>query len=93
VSSDPEKTISESGWKIVQHRDSDLIFETAGDCARCSMVDVDPTTGMKGKTLRALADHNRRDGRITFGIFLRQTKAPRNTDEHKISQGDILFCK
>mmetsp|Transcript_11315 Transcript_11315/g.32507 ORF Transcript_11315/g.32507 Transcript_11315/m.32507 type:complete len:84 (-) Transcript_11315:685-936(-) len=35
------------------------------------MVDYDPRTGKKGRTLRALAKYRRRNGQITFGHFLR----------------------
>mmetsp|Transcript_11316 Transcript_11316/g.32511 ORF Transcript_11316/g.32511 Transcript_11316/m.32511 type:complete len:87 (-) Transcript_11316:685-945(-) len=35
------------------------------------MVDYDPRTGKKGRTLRALAKYRRRNGQITFGHFLK----------------------
>ena len=63
-------------------------LEVVGDCPRCSMVDIDPTSGAKGKTLKALAEYRRRKGRIVFGIFLR---APLDcTQEVWIQQGDLL---
>ena len=40
-----------------------------GKCARCQMVDVDPSSGMKGNTLRALARYRRERGKINFGTF------------------------
>jgi molybdenum cofactor sulfurtransferase len=40
-----------------------------GKCARCQMVDIDPTSGMKGNTLKALAQYRRDRGRIYFGTF------------------------
>jgi molybdenum cofactor sulfurtransferase len=61
----------EDGWKSLVLKKQGLTFEVKGDCARCSMVDYDPSTGSKGKTLRALAKYRRRNGQITFGIFLR----------------------
>jgi molybdenum cofactor sulfurtransferase len=42
---------------------------SAGKCARCQMVDIDPTSGMKGNTLRALAQYRRDRGQIYFGTF------------------------
>jgi uncharacterized protein YcbX len=60
----------EDGWKSLVLKKQGLTFEVKGDCARCSMVDYDPSTGNKGKTLRALAKYRRRNGQITFGIFL-----------------------
>ena len=48
------------------------------------MVDFDPTTGEKGKTLRALASYRRRNGRIVFGIFLRAMGLERHGNENKM---------
>jgi hypothetical protein len=39
-------------------------LEVVGDCPQCSMVDVNPTSGQKGKTLRALAEYRRQKGRF-----------------------------
>lgn len=66
ISSNPEDK-----WdKIVLPR-HDLEFDVIGPCARCSMVDIDPTSGTKGgKTLRALAQYRRDKGKINFGVFL-----------------------
>ena len=60
----------EDNWSTIEFIDHSLELSVVGQCARCAMVDVDPTSGMKGKTLRALADYRRRNGNITFGIFL-----------------------
>jgi molybdenum cofactor sulfurtransferase len=84
-------------------------FDVVGQCARCSMVDVDPSTGlMKGKALRALADYRRANGQITFGIFLRgammeqattTTATTTNLTETLsqtdvwIREGDMLLCQ
>ena len=92
VSVDDASAFSETSWKLIKHSGSELSFQTVGECARCSMVDVDPTTGMKGKTLRALTEHNQRNGRITFGIFLSR-KSTINSDDAIISERDILICK
>ena len=47
----------------------DLELVAVGKCARCQMVDVDPDSGMKGKTLRALAEYRRERGKMLFGTF------------------------
>ena len=92
VSVDKANPFSELSWKFIKHARSELTFQTFGECARCSMVDIDPTTGMKGKTLRALSEHNRRNGRITFGIFLRH-KDETEVYNGVLSEGDILLCE
>ncbi|VEU34497.1 unnamed protein product [Pseudo-nitzschia multistriata] len=67
---------AEDEWKTVRlSRNHRLEFSVEGDCPRCAMVDYDPETGQKGKTLRALASYRRRNnGRIVFGIFLRASE-------------------
>jgi hypothetical protein len=62
-------------------------------------VDYDPTTGMKGKTLRALADYRRQQGQIMFGIFLRAAddmhltnKQADGTEYVLIEEGDMIGC-
>ncbi|KAI2507980.1 MOSC N-terminal beta barrel domain [Fragilaria crotonensis] len=92
VSVDDAYVCTESKWTVIKHDRTELCFQNVGDCARCSMVDVDPTTGLKGKTLRALSEHNRRNGRITFGIFLRAKDETIGYDGD-LSEGDILFCR
>lgn len=65
-------------WKLVKFTDNALELSVTGQCARCSMVDIDPDSGMKGKTLRALSEYRRNRGQITFGIFL-QISSPSKT--------------
>lgn len=60
----------EDSWSRVEFIDHGIELVSDGPCARCQMVDVDPTSGMKGKTLRALSEYRRRGGQIVFGIFL-----------------------
>lgn len=61
----------EDEWSEVIVPRSKTKLSVVGQCARCSMVDIDPSSGMKGgKTLRALAEYRRQEGRINFGIFL-----------------------
>jgi molybdenum cofactor sulfurtransferase len=58
-------------WEYITIRGNNDVVELkmAGKCARCQMVDIDPSSGMKGNTLRALAQYRRDKGRINFGIF------------------------
>lgn len=75
-------------------RKNKLELNVVGQCARCSMVDVDPATGKKQKTLRALADYRRRNGQITFGVFL-QAETSQEKDVCStvwLEEGDIMKC-
>lgn len=88
---------AEDGWSRLSVEEKGVHFDVVGQCARCSMVDVDPSTGMKGKTLRALADYRRRNGQITFGIFLRGRSNDRSSLQRdmlvEVEEGDIVFCE
>ena len=61
----------EDSWKtiIMSGKNGQVKLLSAGKCARCQMVDVDPSSGMKGNTLKALAQYRRDRGRIYFGTF------------------------
>ena len=63
-------------------------LQVTGQCARCSMVDIDPDSCMKGKTLQALSEYRRNNGQITFGIFLK--KMHDGQEEVVIQVGDTL---
>jgi molybdenum cofactor sulfurtransferase len=75
---------------------NNLELNVVGQCARCSMVDVDPATGTKQKTLRALADYRRRNGQITFGVFLQAATSQENDASSSstawLEEGDIMKC-
>jgi molybdenum cofactor sulfurtransferase len=93
------KSIGEDGchiedeWKTLRLApNATLIFEAKGSCARCTMIDYDPMTGKKGKTLRALAKYRRRNGQITFGIFLQAVAEDSENKEIWIEEGDELLC-
>jgi uncharacterized protein YcbX len=53
---------------------SGVSFVATGKCKRCSMVNMDPTSGSNdGSTLRALSTFRRDErSRIVFGIFVRR---------------------
>jgi molybdenum cofactor sulfurtransferase len=91
----------EDEWTAVSLGSGKLDFSVEGGCPRCSMVDYDPETGHKGKTLRALASYRRKNGHIVFGIFLRamakRSSQPNpehlpNVDDVWIREGDTLEC-
>ena len=69
---------------------TEVKFQVKGTCARCTMIDFDPTTGNKGKTLSCLAKYRRQNGRITFGIFLRAVLEDSKNDHFWILEGDEL---
>ena len=83
--------------------DKEIQLSACGLCARCAMVDVDPTSGTKGKTLRALADYRRGNtGEIHFGIFLEAKSpylnevdnyGPRKPREAWLDEGCLLVCQ
>jgi molybdenum cofactor sulfurtransferase len=91
----------EDRWSELTLINKNVTFQVKGDCARCAMVDLDPTTMEKGKTLRALATYRRQNGQITFGIFLEGIRSSNrqhcnsssvNDDEVWLEQGDSLRC-
>eukprot|EP00980_Cylindrotheca_fusiformis_P006622 scaffold1390_cov138-Cylindrotheca_fusiformis.AAC.25 len=82
----------EDEWHSLVLKKQGVTFEVKGECARCSMVDYDPLTGNKGKTLRALAKYRRRKGQITFGIFLRAVASGDDvTNGIWINEGEVLL--
>jgi molybdenum cofactor sulfurtransferase len=82
----------EDDWKTVTCVSNGLSFKVEGGCPRCTMVDYDPSTGQKGRTLRALAKYRRRNGSIVFGIFLRAISWEKDKDCMWIREGDTLDC-
>ena len=60
----------EDGWAGAVLAGGALRLRVTGPCARCAMVEIDPTSGAAhGTVLRALARHRRRRSRIVFGVF------------------------
>lgn len=82
---------AEDEWKTLRVLRNDMLFETRGSCARCAMVDFDPYSGEKGETLRALAGYRRRNGKITFGIFI-GARPGQDPMDPIIQEGDELLC-
>lgn len=84
---------AEDGWQRLQIQNQNFSFDVVGQCARCSMVDVDPRSGAKGQTLRALADYRRSNGQINFGIFLKGSAENRSSDSILVCEGDVIACE
>jgi len=86
---------TEDAWTQLTLTDRNVTFEAVGQCARCSMVDVDPSTGMKnGEALRALAEYRRQNGQILFGIFLRGASTNELDDAGPfLEEGDLIYCE
>jgi len=80
-------------------------LNVVGKCARCQMVDIDPTSGMKNEhsALRALAEYRRNKGQIMFGIFLsghrsknveetaHEDQSPRSVKKYHINEDYCLI--
>ncbi len=84
----------EDQWDFITVTRNGLSFETKGSCARCAMVDFDPCSGKKGKTLRALAVYRRRKGQINFGVFLKAIETSGGDCQIGwIEEGDEILCR
>ena len=89
-------TNPEDSWSKIIIPRHNLELSMIGKCARCSMVDIDPTSGAKGgKTLRALAEYRRNKGRIDFGIFLSSDGVKKGSNHKYVSieQGENLIIR
>jgi molybdenum cofactor sulfurtransferase len=84
---------AEDGWKRVEMQNQKACFDVVGQCGRCSMVDVDPRSGMKGHTLRALSDYRRQNGQISFGIFLKGSASSSGGEPIWVREGDVFRCE
>jgi molybdenum cofactor sulfurtransferase len=86
-----DATNPEDSWEQITIRgNTDIVaLKAAGLCARCQMVDIDPSSGMKGNTLRALAQYRRDRGRINFGVFFNGSNDAHEGDAW-IEEGSIV---
>lgn len=76
----------ESSWRrVVLSADDasvDISLDVTGPCARCEMVEIDPTSGARhGSVLRALSRHHRIRSRLVFGVFCAPPPATNGTAE------------
>ena len=57
-------------WDRVELANGAATLRVTGPCSRCSMVEIDPTSGHRhGAVMRALAKHHRVGARLLFGFF------------------------
>jgi molybdenum cofactor sulfurtransferase len=80
----------EDFWQkiCIKSKNNTLELIAVGKCARCQMVDIDPESGMKGNTLRALAEYRRERGKILFGTFFSGNSNNESKDVFWIEEGD-----
>jgi molybdenum cofactor sulfurtransferase len=80
----------EDSWHgiCIKNESTTLELNAVGKCARCQMVDVDPDSGMKGNTLRALAEYRRERGKILFGTFFSGSSKNELRDVFWIEEGN-----
>jgi len=96
VSSDTARTGSnpEDAWQAVTVFGGGrrkFVLEAVGKCARCHMVDVDPRSGQRGNTLRALAHYRRGGGgAINFGTFFRRVNDAEDIMSAWVEKGDKI---
>ncbi|KAL7496760.1 hypothetical protein ACHAWT_004907 [Skeletonema menzelii] len=85
VTSNPEDF-----WQkiCIKTKNNTLELNAIGKCARCQMVDIDPDSGMKGNTLRALAEYRRERGKILFGTFFSGSSKNESTGAFWIEEGN-----
>ena len=85
----------EDAWQAVTVFGSDehrkFVLKAVGKCARCHMVDVDPRSGQRGNTLRALAQYRRGGGgAINFGTFFRRVEEAEAIESTWVEKGDKI---
>ena len=88
--SSPEDT-----WQTVtvlgRNGQREFELKAVGKCARCHMVDVDPRSGQRGNTLRALAHYRRGGGGpINFGTFFRRVDEADAQTPTWVEKGDKI---
>ena len=73
----------EAKWQHITLANGDVRLRVTGPCARCSMVEIDPTSGQRhGAVLRALAKHHRVGARLLFGFFCKVDKSNGGEEAH-----------
>ena len=92
-SSDSNHNNPEDSWEkiVIRGNSGDHVELTAvGKCARCQMVDIDPQSGMKGNTLRALALYRRGGGSINFGTFFAGDSSASSHENFWLEEGSDI---
>ena len=81
----------EDGWAGAQLAGGAVTLRVTGPCARCAMVEIDPTSGAAhGTVLRALARHRRRRSRLVFGVFCQPVGAQNESRLAELEQGSLV---
>lgn len=78
---------SEDSWKSLRLIKDGLIFQVTGQCQRCSVINVNGSTGVvDGRALASLANYRRKLGSsaINFGLFLKMSCEPQGEDNRVI---------
>jgi len=83
----------EDGWNALRLTsprsvEAPIELRVVGLCARCSMVELDPSSGTRhGSVLRTLASYRRSKAQINFGIFCELVRhADSRLEDHAIAQ-------
>lgn len=89
------KSNPEDSWHriYIKNESTTLELNAVGKCARCQMVDIDPDSGMKGNTLRALAEYRRERGKILFGTFFSGSSKNDSRDVFWIEEGNEVRAR
>lgn len=92
-SSEDRSANPEDSWERIIIRGATMNVElyAVGKCARCQMVDIDPKSGMRGNTLRALAQYRRDRGRINFGTFFTGNRKHASNEDVWIEEGNNVY--
>ena len=68
-------------------------LRVVGPCARCGMVELDPTSGARhGSVLRTLATYRRSNARIDFGVFCELAKRGELGERERSGKG-LLYVE
>ena len=85
---------SDAGWRCITLSESDVTLRVTGPCGRCSMVEIDPTSGARhGAVLRALAKHQRVRSRLVFGVFCTPQKDASGSAALPMSAGSMIALR
>ena len=70
-------TTLQVAWRSLGLASGQIRLDVIGPCARCAMVEIDPSSGARhGAVQRALARHHRVRSRLIFGVFCAAAPSP-----------------
>ena len=89
------KAHSEDSWHCLNLLGADdprptIELMSCGPCARCTMVNVDASTGTKGSAepLRTLAQYRLKNGEIHFGTRMRPVLPPNTANSTELGEDE-----